>query len=146
MNKIRYDFDQAIRQICQIRKLQEDARNCLEQAKRARVELVDLGDGEIVRLLTEAMDERIRQGALLCDRLEQLENALRKNLARFEETEEELARKIQGIGDEKGIYRFHDDNPMIYRPECLIGELRFTDVLYPDFLSKAAENYFASTL
>lgn len=146
MDKFCYDFDQAIRQINQIRRLHENAQDCLRQAQGARMMMKDLGDGEIVRLLTEALEDRIRDGKQLCDRLEHLEHALRKNLRRFEEMEEELANKIQGIGEDTTI-RLISDVPVLWSPaQCQIGELRFADVIYPDFLSQAAENYFASTL
>lgn len=146
MNKICYDFDQAIRQINQIRRLHEDAQECLRQARQARSMMMDLGDGEVVRLLMDALDDRIRQGTRICDRMEHLERALRKNLQRFEETEEELTRGIQGIGMEENSDRSHDWRPLVSDSPYLIGNLRFTDVIYPDFLSQAAEKYFASTL
>ena len=145
MDKIRYDFEQAIRQIHQVNKLHENAQECLAQAKHARTMMMELGDGEVVRLLTEALEERIRQGEKLCERMEHLHHALQKNLRLFENTETELIRSVRGIGEEANNVRFRDEHPMISLPQCLIGDLRFSDVMYPDFLSRAAQKYFAST-
>ena len=146
MDKIRYDFDLAIRQINQVRKLNENAQECLRQAKRARILMMDLGNGEVVRLLTEALENRIRQGEKICDRLEHLENALRKNLSRFEAVEADLTRSIQGIGQETGRIVGNGTPVLWSKAQCLVGQLRFADVIYPEFLSQAAEKYFASTL
>lgn len=146
MDKFRYDFDQASRQIQQIHRLREDAQDCVEQARRARTEMMDLGDGDVVRLLTDTLDARIRDGRKLCDRLEQLESALRKNLQRFEEMEAQLTRNVQGISEVKLSDYMDGKGPLISRAECVIGESRFGDLIYPDFLSEAADKYFASTL
>lgn len=146
MDKIRYDFDQASRQISQIHRLLEDAQDCVEQARRARTDMMDLGDRETVRLLTDVMDARIREGRKICDRLESLERALRSNLQRFEEMEAELTRGIQGIGVVRISDYMDGQGPLLSREECVIGESRFGDLIYPDFLSEAADKYFASTL
>lgn len=146
MDKIRYDFEQAGRQISQIHRLLEDTQTCVEQARRARTEMIDLGDGDVVRFLTDALDARIREGRKLCERLESLERALRRNLQRFEEMEAELAHGIQGVGEVKLSDYMDGRGPLLSRAECIIGESRFGDLIYPDFLSEAADKYFASTL
>lgn len=146
MDKFRYDFDQAVRQIRQIQRLREDARSCVEQARHARPDMVDLGDGAVVRLLTDTLEARIRDGQKLCDRLERLENALRRNLQRFEELEMQLTRDVQGISEVK-LSDHMDGKPLLLsRDQCVIGESRFGDLIFPDFLSEAADKYFASVL
>lgn len=146
MDKIRYDFEQARRQIRQIRSLHEAAQDCLGQARRARSEMMDLGDGDVVRLLTDALEARIRDGQKLCDRLDSLESALRQNLQRFEDMEAELVRSVQGIGEENGVVRLKGGVPLISRAQCIIGESRFAGLIYPDFLTQAAEKFFSSNL
>ena len=144
MDKIKYDFDQAVRQINQVGRLLDNAQDCVAQAQRARTTMMELGDGEVVRFLTQNLEQRIRDGKKLCDRMEALKAALQKNLQRYEQVEAELTRKIQGIGDQLESGSTRGRSVTIARDQCLIGENRFGDLIYPDFLSEAAEKFFAS--
>lgn len=97
MDRFRYDFDQAQRQIDQVHRLHENARESLNEMKRA-LGLLNPGDGEYVQRLMEEMEARILQTRRLCQRLEELETALRINLSRIEEMEMELAERPRCLG------------------------------------------------
>lgn len=68
MDKIRYDFDEAIRQINQIRKLHEKVEQGINDVKQVQAK-ASQEDGKIMRLLVDALDEQIRRGNRLCERL-----------------------------------------------------------------------------
>lgn len=146
MDQIRFDFDQAAWQIVQIRKLNESVQDFVSQAQRVRMMMMGLGDGDVVRFLTDDLEKCIRDGRKLCDRLDQLEEALRMTLQNFENVERRIAWRVQGISESSGIIRIGDKMPLLTQFDCNVGETRFTDVFYPDFLSKAADCFFVSDL
>ncbi len=153
MDRFRYDFDQAQRQIDQVHRLHENARESLDEMKRAWG-LLNPGDGDNVRRLMEGLEARILQTRRLCQRLEELESALRVNLRRFEEMEMELAERPRRLGVEAigGLQPmppvpytpFAPSSPPVFSGGGQVAQLRFSDVFYPGFLSEAAEHYFAS--
>lgn len=115
-----------------------------QQAEQAEAQLDTLGDGAVMRRVKEAMCAEVARARQIAERVDQLARSLRIASSLFEETE-------RGLVD--GVLRLAEDmtaaiasaSPVaggIHAGQFLLGDSRFQNAIYPDWLSEIARGFY----
>ncbi len=138
MDRIRFSFPESDQMISRMKKAEHRCEALSRQILDVMRETESWGESDFPREVTDSLRRQHRRCGQLSEQIASLRAAMERVRQLFADTEKQLA----GTAEQSAGRIRNRPRPAAQPRASVLTEMRFSDMLYPDWFSQAARKHF----